>query len=340
MAGVSGEWSEKRWQVASGQGSEIKWPVVSGGCSAVWLKVRWISLVFSLLLTAHWSLTTVVYAGVTAKVEVDRKEITLGDPIRYTLTIEADKGTSVELPLDAPTLSFRPFDLLGQQGIERGEVDGRLSYKIIFLLTAYELGDLDIPPLKIYYKDVSGKEGEVVTEAIKVTVKGVVLPSAEEIKPLKAPLSPGKIRTWPLWQIVGPLALMVALGAILFMIVKRIRRKEMIKAPTISPAEVAIKELEALNGLLARIGLKDYYREVAGVIRRFLSARFHISVEGKTTTELIDALLAIHGMDSLGAVKGFLFDCDLVRFARYTPGPEEVKEVMERARGIISDLAT
>lgn len=305
-----------------------------------WLKIKRIFLILFLLVTGHWSLTTIVYAGVTAKVEVDKKEITIGDPIRYTLTIEADKGTSLELPLDAPTLSFRPFDLLGQERMEKGERDGRLSYRISFLLTAYELGELYIPSLKIYYKDSLGKEGEVVTEVVKVTVKGIAPPEAEEIKPLKAPLSPGKIKIWSLWQMVGLLAVMIVLGAILFMIVKRLRRKEVIKAPTISPAEVAIKELEALDGLLDRVGFKAYYREVAGIIRRFISARFHISVDEKTTTELIGALLAIPGVDSLGVVKGLLSDCDLVRFARYTPRSEEVKEVMERARGLIGNLAT
>lgn len=293
-----------------------------------------------LLTTLYSSLTTVVYAGVTANVEVDKREITIGDPIRYTLTIEVDKDTSVELPLDAPTLSFRPFDLLGQQGMERGEVGGKRFYKVVFLLTAYELGELDIPSLKIYYKDVSGKEGEVATEAIRVTVMGVATPSAEEIKPLKAPLSPGKIRTWPIWQMVGLLVVMVALGAILFMIIKRIRREEVVQVPTISPAEVAIRELERIEGLLEDIGFKAYYGEVAGVIRRFLSARFQILVDGKTTTELIGALSAIPGVDSLGVVKGLLSDCDLVKFARYVPSPEEVKEVVERARGVVTTFSS
>lgn len=323
------------WPVVNGQGRV--WGMGHGAKNLYSL----LSLLCILLITLHPSLVTPVYSKVIAKVEVDKREITIGDPIRYTLTIEVDKDTSVELPLDAPTLSFRPFDLLGQQGMERGEVGGKRFYKVVFLLTAYELGELDIPSLKIYYKeDVSGKEGEVATEAIRVTVKGVATPSAEEIKPLKAPLSPGKIRTWPIWQIVGLLIVMVALGAILFMIVKRIRREEAVQVPTISPAEVAIRELERIEGLLEDIGFKAYYGEVAGVVRRFLSARFQILVDGKTTTELIDALLAIPGVDSLGVVKGLLSDCDLVKFARYAPRPEEVKEVVERARGVVTTFSS
>jgi hypothetical protein len=37
-------------------------------------------------------------------------------------------------------------------------------------------------------------------------------------------------------------------------------------------------------------------------------------------------------------IREFLEDCDLVKFAKYRPGPEEVEEVIQRSRKMIDDL--
>ncbi|MBI5286504.1 MAG: hypothetical protein HY878_02800 [Deltaproteobacteria bacterium] len=272
--------------------------------------------------------------------EVDKKEITIGDPIVYTLTIEADKDTHVELPPMLRGYNFSPFDLLGHRGVERDEVDGKRFYKSGFVLTAYVVGELDIPSLKIYYKDASGKEGEIETDVVRIEVKGVAPKEASEIRPLKAPLSPGKVVERPIWAIVGMVAGVSILLVVLFVVVMRLRRKEVVQAPAISPRDDALQELEGLEGVLKREGFKVYYNELVWVIRRFISVRFHIPVEGKTCGELIEALSTIQGIDGFGDVKGLLYDCDLVRFARYIPSDREIGEVMERARGVVSNLAT
>src|SRR5687767_15912835 len=36
-------------------------------------------------------------------------------------------------------------------------------------------------------------------------------------------------------------------------------------------------------------------------------------------------------------IREFLEDCDLVKFAKYRPGPEEVAEIIERSRRMIDD---
>ena len=38
-------------------------------------------------------------------------------------------------------------------------------------------------------------------------------------------------------------------------------------------------------------------------------------------------------------IREFLEDCDLVKFAKYRPGPEEVDEIIERSRRMIDDMA-
>ncbi|MBI5286892.1 MAG: molybdate ABC transporter substrate-binding protein, partial [Deltaproteobacteria bacterium] len=97
-------------QVVSGQWSEIKWSVVSDECSE-WFRVKGIVLVFFLLVTGHWSLTTEVWAepktltiAAAADLSFALKEIVQG--------FEREKGIKV-------ILSFGSSGLLAQQ-IENG----------------------------------------------------------------------------------------------------------------------------------------------------------------------------------------------------------------------------
>lgn len=107
---------------------------------------------------------------------------------------------------------------------------GRITYKIDYVLAAYEVGELETPPQTVYFRDIKGKEGEVVSEGIKITVKGVVPKDrrGKDIRPVKEPVGIEVKKSGAvLWILLSLLILMAVIIASAFIyLVKNIKRYE------------------------------------------------------------------------------------------------------------------
>jgi hypothetical protein len=87
--------------------------------------------------------------------------------------------------------------------------------------------------------------------------------------------------------------------------------------------------------LVAQGEMKIYHTEISHVIRQYIAARYHIPALEMTTQELLDCLQPENIPIEL--VSHFLTNCDLVKFARYSPMKPEAHERMEEARRIVDE---
>jgi hypothetical protein len=138
--------------------------------------------------------------------------------------------------------------------------------------------------------------------------------------------------TW-LWVLLGVLAL-IALGVILWIWLKPSR---VLRAKT--AYELALEKLEKARALLNEANPEPYAVLVSETVRSYLGQRFHTPSTRRTTEEFLRQMHADTNTplaEHRDLLRGFLEACDLVKFAHYQPGLEELEQVQQRAVSFVT----
>jgi len=154
---------------------------------------------------------------------------------------------------------------------------------------------------------------------------------ADGLRDIKPPVFFGSGRV-PFIKILTIIILLAALTALaLYLYRKFIKRGEGEAAVPVKPPHVkAYEALEALKarGLISAGRIKEYYVELSNIVRYYIEERFTIKAPEMTTEEFLFALKdsgTLSGSHKK-VLKEFLTMCDIVKFARYGPAEEEIKD--------------
>ncbi len=108
--------------------------------------------------------------------------------------------------------------------------------------------------------------------------------------------------------------------------------------PPRHPALVATEALDAIasGDLLARGLTKDYYDAISDIVRRYLGGMRGFDAIEMTSDELLARLRGdpLPGVTQVEVAR-LLSECDLVKFANYTPTHEECDEVLALAQSLV-----
>jgi hypothetical protein len=145
------------------------------------------------------------------------------------------------------------------------------------------------------------------------------------------------------------LFLLAALASAAYLVYRLVRfLKNRKKAPVLKPERIRSAEevaREAIERLLARKLIeqgqfKQFYLELSEIIKRFLGSELGVHSLERTTEEFTRDLRAVSVPSAqYRMIREFLEDCDLVKFAKYRPGPEEVEQIIARSRNMIDDMS-
>jgi hypothetical protein len=206
---------------------------------------------------------------------------------------------------------------------------------------------LSLPPLPIA---VARANNEYVTLCTAPHAIQVEDPTVNELDPKvkRNPLGRQQREDWPLARNLAmgiPAALALAVGAALLDRWWRKRPKKKPEPPRIPPWVTALSALDRIrrSSLLEEGKRGEHFDQVSDALRRYLGARygFETLVEGAdgletTTREMLDLLERVRPpITELGRIKEFLEDCDLVKFARFTPTSEHCLQALERGEIIV-----
>jgi hypothetical protein len=154
----------------------------------------------------------------------------------------------------------------------------------------------------------------------------------DDIYDIRPPYFYLKPLTW-LWVLLGALGV-IALCVALWFLVKPLRA---FRAKT--PYEVALEKLEKARAMLNEENPEPYAVYVSETIRTYLGQRYRILSTRRTTEEFLRQVqadpatpLAPHR----DLLREFLESCDLVKFAHYQPGREELEQVQQRAVSFVT----
>lgn len=275
---------------------------------------------------------------VSIRSSVDKAKITVGDPITYTLSVTREESVKVDLPQLG--INLGGFEIRDYKKEEKRLKDGRILDRVDYLITIYQTGEFELPSVEVEYTTPTGERGKLSSQPIRIVVESVKPNDVQDIKPIKSPV--GMSFDWRLYYKWGGLLLLVAGAGGYFWWRKRrfgVTEEGIAYTGPPRPAHlIAYEELERIAGLMLieKGQIKRYYTELSEVIRRYIGRRYAVGTMELTTNEIVEEMeeVGVEG-EHISLFREFLEESDLVKFAKYLPRRERVKEAIVWARSLV-----
>ncbi len=313
-----------------------------------WGQAAWLGdgvFLFGLLVVSVWGVTPGRAAAepaeapaVTVRASVDRDEVTIGDPIRYTISVTAAADIEVEIPLLGERLG--DFIVLDFDDLPPRTESGRVVTSRWFRLTVFQTGQHLLPGPTVYYRQSTAERQRVDGNDVPVTVISLLAqadPNAtiRDIKPPEVP--PFDWRPYALAALA--VLVLAGLGGGLFLY--RRRPSPAVAPPAPDAYQLAVEALGRLRaeGLIERGQCEVYHVRLSAIVRDYLEDGLRLKAPEMTTEEFLsaaagDSQLSTAQQDRLAE---FLSQADLVKFARHRPGLEESEAAYQAARRFLEE---
>ena len=289
-------------------------------------------ILYYLVFPAHLALAA-AEAEISAKVEVDKAFVTIGDLINFRVTVvHAEDITILELN---PANVLAEFEIKEVADFSRRE-DGKRVEGKHYVMTNYTLGEYVIPSFAIQYRTRDGSLQELKTNPIYLTVGSVDKNKspAGDIRGVKG-VHKVKGSAWPWLAVIG----LCAIGIGVWIFHKRAKQAslEMISDETLTPHDEAYQALNRLkhSDLLQKGQVKFYFLKMSEILRRYFERRYEIKALESTTYEVMAALKNRLADEDYKLISEVLSFCDLAKFAKYEPPPMEIIQENNRAKQVV-----
>lgn len=279
---------------------------------------------------------------VTVIASTDVQEATIGDKIRYTVTVISDPELEVVLPQFGENLGGLAIRDFGQS--PPGKYKSRTRQEQWYLLDTYITGTYTIPAPVVKFKGQDGKESEVEGNDVSVEVVSVIADGEEpeDIMDIAGPVNLPVDYT-PYILIGVGVAILIGAGTAIFILLRR-RERKVEEAPPRPAHEIAYEQLQQIAeaGLIEAGEIERYYVLLSAVVRHYLENRFGLHAPEMTTEEFLQAAASVgtrHAVsqDHRILLQEFLTECDLVKFARYGPDDKQMRSAFESAKRFVDE---
>jgi hypothetical protein len=222
-------------------------------------------------------------------------------------------------------------------GRERWEMALRLSPR-----PPREQAVVELRPLPVEYAEgADGKRGKVEWQAVKLrlTTDVASLDVKKELRditpPENPPPPPPSWTRWLPWIGIAVAVLGLVAGG------WGLRRRFASPAPPLAPHEWAARELDRIEALhLPEAGeVERFHTLLSDVVRAYLERRFSLPASQQTTAEFLETMRRSPQLTPAqqGLLREFLERCDMAKFARAVPPPEECRAVAGMARSFVQE---
>ena len=141
---------------------------------------------------------------------------------------------------------------------------------------------------------------------------------------------------WWVW-----IALVLAVIAVVLVVWLRKRRQDAKEqfVPRQNAVEEARERLEAARKLMLAGEVEAFYIAVSDAVRQYIERQFRLRAAEQTTEEFLQDMARSQRLrpthkELLG---DFLTQCDLVKFARFRPGPKEMEAALAAATRFVDE---
>lgn len=272
---------------------------------------------------------------------VDRSEITIGDKVSLTITIEHDPDIKISFPAFGEKLADFTIKDYGVSKPKKLKT-GKIEEKVWYVLDTFLTGSYVIPSLTVRYETPNGETKEIETKELFIEVKSVIEGEApEDIKEIRGPVNID-INYFLIYVIIGgAFGIVAIIGGIIYFLRLKKRKKSDIAPPPEPAHEIAYRELENLikKDLISKGKIKEYYYHLSNIIRYYIENRFALMAPERTTEEFLSEMtdVQIFEREHKRLVKKFLEQCDLVKFAKYGPDNDEIDGAFNAAKKLVDE---
>lgn len=274
-------------------------------------------------------------------VSTDKRDITVGELVEYTVTVTYPENENVNLP--APGTTLGQFEIRDYEESEKqSKLPGRKVHEAKYIITTYDTGEYFIPPMKIDYGK-GKKKKSFKAKRIKLNVKSIRGEGAEGIKDIRGPVEvPSRhLKQWALLglYILAGVAGVVALALALRWLFGRKAGGAMGIGKRRPPHEVAMERLGKLENLFGKEKWqpKVFYSELTEILREYVNGHYRIPTFERTTTEILTDLRRERIADQYyNMARQVLNDGDLVKFAKWQAPVDKAREDVATVRSVIS----
>jgi hypothetical protein len=275
---------------------------------------------------------------------LEQDSIWLGDQIKMILVAEYPAGSVLTFPQLKDSLA-NGIEVLSRIPADSSKLgDGIIQKRQSYIITAFDSGPHPIAPFLFALHGKTPQDSlrsNSVTLFVKVPSVDLKKGFADIKKPYGAPVTFKEIAPW----ILG----FLLLACIVFLIIYAISRKRrniplfiLPSKPKLPPHVIALGELDKLKEeqLWQHDKVKDYYTRLTDIIRVYLEDRYNVPAMEQTTHEILGDFKGensqIKGKLYVGLEKTLTIS-DLVKFAKYTPLPDENHYVLVQAYTLVDE---
>ncbi|TMC46564.1 MAG: protein BatD [Chloroflexi bacterium] len=276
---------------------------------------------------------------VNVAASVDKRGITIGDPIALVLVVETDQG--YRITDSGVGRIMDEFEVLEALPPQVSKVSGgRTRYTFRYRITAFRVGDVVFPPISVAYQSAAGVPGVAPTAEIPVVVTSVIQPgeATGDIKPAKPQLRlPTAAAQIP--QLAVQVALALVVLVVLALLIVRTRRtagppKADMDEVLLTPAQRALAELNrvASLGLPEKGRYAEHYALLSKALRSYVRDRFGLSAGERTPRELREDMLRA-GIDrtEIATIYEILREGESARFHQAVSYPARAQHAVRSA---------
>lgn len=269
---------------------------------------------------------------------VDKPQITVGEPLVYTVTLVIPQGATADLP--AEKAKFKLFEVRDYKPTQTTTPDGSQQFVLQYTLVCFDVGTQGLKDFRIPVTVPNAQPEKYLAPPLDVKVASV-LPPKGEAKP-KGFYGPIMLKAWWAdWLLPAALALaLFALAAVVIWFLRR--RKKAVAAETpeaiLEPDDAALRALDRLaqEDLVARGEFVAFYQRLDETLRAWLQARFDVPAMERTRLGITYLLRVRRDTDEWRAPYLELLKAgDQVKYAKLLPTDDEAREHLDEARRVI-----
>lgn len=299
-------------------------------------------------------LATSAFAVGSINATVDNPQVTVGEPLTYTVTLIIPQGATAQLP--AEKADFRIFEVRDYKPTQTTLADGSQQFVLQYTLACFDTGTQGIKDFKVpVTAPVSvmpsanapasatapnTKPETYLAPPLDIKVASV-LPEKGDAQP-KGFYGPIMLKAWWAdWLLPGAIAF--ALFGVVALIIWLLRRRKKSVAEEaaeviLEPDDAALRALDRLaqDDLAARGDFAAFYQRLDETLRAWLQARFDVPAMERTRLGIAYLLRARRDTDEWRTQYLELLKAgDQVKYARILPDDAQATEHLAEARLVI-----
>jgi len=281
-----------------------------------------------ILLTVHFSLLTVLCFAQTFQVQakIDSTVIFIGQQCNLTFEISQKPDIKIIMPVLKDSVTHG-IEIVSSKTDTIKNKDGYITIKQNYIVTSFDSALYYIPEFPFVNNGDTVLSNSLSLKVLTVPIDTTKqeIPIAD-IKPIaNAPIDWQFIRNFIGFTLLALLILAVGGWFLIKYLKKKNQKPVEEKIPEIirTADEIALEKLEIIRQekIWQSGRVKEYYTQIADVLREYIETRFNVVTFERTSSEIIDSLDFIKKdySESLNMLKKIFYTSDMVKFAKLIP---------------------